>query len=142
MSESRIEPFSGIGPVQQAAFAAIENLAPLRAYLEGTDERTWILNRVRSEDGDCMLGHIHRWACEMTGDEDQASRICDAFEARWATTYMFYAVNDGTDPRYSQTTPKQRCLAYLDDLAAGRVESTSDIEARMLAEYEQEVHDA
>lgn len=37
----------------------------------------------------------------------------------WLRSTRIYPVNDGTNPRYPQETPKQRILAYLRALAAG-----------------------
>lgn len=54
----------------------------------------------------------------------------------WATTFMIYPVNDGENPKYTQETPKQRCLAYLKDLRDGKEKNTR----QLMAEYEKSIY--
>ena len=48
------------------------------------------------------------------------------FEENIATTYMIYPVNDGKHPKYQQSTPKARSIAYLKDLRDEKEKTTSD----------------
>jgi hypothetical protein len=92
----------------------------LLVYLENTSEDSWLVNRCRvTEAGvtrNCLRGHLLDFG--GLGYED-------IFHECIATEYMYYAVNDGTDPRYPQTTPKQRCIAYLQDLLSGKEKTTA-----------------
>lgn len=91
-------------------------------YMEATAEDSWQTEVVRSKDGtrNCFFGHLFN----MGGDDATGSRYWNYFEDVWATTYMVYPVNDGTDERYPQPTPRQRVLAYLRDLRDGRTMTT------------------
>ena len=56
----------------------------------------------------------------------------DLFEARWATTFMIYPVNDGIplkwmNFKYDQATPRERIIAYLENLRDGKEKSTQDL---------------
>lgn len=84
-------------------------------YLEQTDEDSWCTDVVRTKDGkNCLFGHLF----DLGG-----SRLMDWFE-NIATTYMVYPVNDGENPNYPQLTPKQRCIAYLNDLRRGNAKTS------------------
>lgn len=91
-------------------------------FMEATDESEWQTDVVRSKDGkqNCFFGHLFN----MGADEDEANRIWDWFEARWATTFMLYPVNDGENPKYQQSTSKARVLAYLNALLSGEEENS------------------
>lgn len=93
-----------------------------RAYLVNTVDSDWCCDIVRSEDGaNCLQGHLWRFV----GDDARlANQLFDWFEYCYATTFMFYPVNDGTSADYPQSTPKARCIAYLDDLHHDRAETT------------------
>lgn len=111
---------------EQRADRYLATLQPLIRHLAGTLEESWCTDVVRQdglEQRNCLLGHIHA----LGGGEDRyGSALCGLFEERWASTYRFYPVNDGADPDYPQSTPKQRVLAFLADLAAGRVLRTPE----------------
>lgn len=102
----------------------------LISYLEKTKETDWIVDRVRMPDGKgCVMSHIFDFGGGDNRDSKgftKGSIAWDFFEEVWATTYMIYPVNDGTDPRYKQSTPKQRVIAYLKDLAIGKEKNTRD----------------
>lgn len=104
------------------------NLDGFIAYLEQTDESEWLLDRVRSEDGsqNCCLGHLIDWWYGK-GFEGVISEAWDAFEAIWATDHMIYPVNDGRNPEYPQATPKERVIAYLQDLNSGKAKNTHQL---------------
>jgi len=108
-------------------------LQELIDFLEATPEESWRCNTVRSKDGktNCVMGHIYAF-CAGGYDQDGGSAGWDFFEAMWATTFMIYPVNDGQDPKYPQTTPKQRCLAYIKDLRDGKEKNTR----QLMTEYE------
>jgi len=85
-------------------------------YLENTTEESWCMDVCRTKDGrNCLLGHLF----DLGGNY-----LCDLFEECFATTYMFFPVNDGKHPEYQQATPKQRCIAYIKDLASGKQKTT------------------
>lgn len=113
------------------AAAQLENLDPVIAYMESTVEDSWNLDTVRSKDGsrNCFFGHLFN----MTPDEDRANALWAMFEDLYATTYVIYPVNDGSNPRYPQETPRQRILAYLRALQSGD-EMTTD--QSMEADYQ------
>lgn len=97
--------------------AQLETLEPVIAYMESTAEDSWNVDTVRSKDGtkNCFFGHLFN----MAPDEDRANALWGMFEDLWSTTYRIYPINDGTNPRYPQETPRQRILAYLRALQAG-----------------------
>mgnify|MGYP003607769098 CR=1 FL=1 len=113
-----------------------EFMARIISHLESTREEDWVEDVVRSKDGskNCLFGHIF----SMSEDEKESNRLWDLFECTVATTYMVYPVNDGRDPDYPQATPRQRCLAYLHDLKAGRTESVLQIMESMDREHRAE----
>lgn len=104
------------------AAAQLVNLDTVIAYMEATDEDAWNLDTVRSKDGtrNCFFGHLFN----MSPDEARANALWAMFEDLYSTTYRIYPINDGSDPRYPQETPKQRILAYLRALAAGEEMTT------------------
>lgn len=106
----------------------------LLEYLKRTEEENWCTDVVKTSTGQsCLIGHVFDWA---GGDSDikRANQAMDLFEIIFATSYMFYPVNDGKDKRYPQPTPKQRCVAYFEDLLSGK-EKTS---YQLMQEYEHE----
>lgn len=94
------------------------------SYMQDTKDDDWCLDVVRSESGDknCFFGHLFN----MGSDEKESNALWDAFEHEWATTYMIYPINDGSDPKYQQDTPKERVLAYLRDLRDKKTKCTRD----------------
>ena len=117
----------------QAEYSSLMDIDNLIMHLETTDPDGWAMEVCATQDGKlCLLGQIYAYA---GGDEktEQANRVVDAFEEVWATTYMFFPVNDGKNPNYQQPTAKERCIAYLKDLRDGKTKSTS---ALMDEEYQ------
>jgi hypothetical protein len=100
----------------------LKRLDPVIAYMEATDEDAWQVDTVRSADGatNCFFGHLFN----MGGTDERGSALWGGFESTWASTYRLFPINDGTDPDYPQTTPKQRVLAFLHDLNSGAVMTT------------------
>jgi hypothetical protein len=89
------------------------------SYLETTPDASWCTDVVRTKDQrNCLFGHLF----EMGGND-----LWDDFEEVYATTFMVYRVNDGNHPDYQQSTPKQRCIAYLKALAGGTELTTYQI---------------
>lgn len=87
-------------------------------YMENTSEESWCTDVVRTDDGrNCFFGHLF----DLGGEE-----LFCSFE-NIATSYMIYPVNDGYNPEYQQLTPKQRCLAYLKNIQAGKERTTSEL---------------
>lgn len=101
-------------------------------YCEQTREEEWMTGVCRSKDQtkNCLLGHIFN----MGKDEEESNDLLNWFESCIATDYMFFPVNDGTNPNYQQPTPRLRCLAYLNDLKSGKAKTTLDY----MKEYEDE----
>lgn len=115
-------------------------LEDLITYLEATPEDSWLIGECRSKDETqhCLISHIYNFAGGDEVDEvyvkpngksvsiTKGSNAIDFFEERWATTFMFYKVNDGKHPNYPQATAKERCIAYLKNLRDGKEKSTLD----------------
>lgn len=110
-------PGSSVPTTHEWAATQLETLAPVITYMEATAEDSWNVDTVRSKDGsrNCFFGHLFN----MAPDEARANALWGMFEDLWSTTYRIYPINDGTDPRYPQETPKQRILAYLRALQSG-----------------------
>lgn len=92
-------------------------------YMSKTDESEWCTNVVRSENKNCFFWHLHK----MCKDDDEATFNWDMFEEQWATTYMIYPVNDGENPKYQQSTPKQRVISYLKDLKSWNTKTSNQL---------------
>ena len=122
-----------------AATKLLEDLGSLRAYLAATSAEDWQLEVCRSSDGsrNCLLGHVFEWGIaqrEALGalgartqdltDDELGNAAVQVFEELWATSYVYFGINDGRDSRYQQATARERVLAFVDDLAAGRMLTT------------------
>ena len=103
----------------------LENLDAIIAHMEATAEDSWRVDTVRSKDGatNCFFGHLFA----MAPDDEHGSALWSGFENLWASTYMVFPINDGTNPRYPQATPKQRVLAYLRDLRDGNAKAAPEL---------------
>lgn len=129
------------------------------AMVEVSSEDAWQVDVVRSADGtrNCFFGHLHAYgmhlAAHLTDDilpdylrhtgatapEWVATQLWDWFENEWASTYAIYPVNDGTNPRYPQPTPRTRVLAYLHALRSGEQMTTfQQMDADFYADTTQE----
>lgn len=96
------------------------DLAKVIAYLKGTTEDSWCTDVVRTKDGkNCLLGHIVDYVYGK-GYQGNIMPAWDLFGEFYATEFMYYGVNDGTNPKYPQATPKQRILAYLINMLEGK----------------------
>lgn len=94
------------------------------SYCEKTREDQWCVDVVRTKDNkNCLFGHLFDFA----GSDEKGNEYWDFFEYHFATTYMVYPVNDGSNDKYQQPTPKQRCIEYLKDLRNGKAKTTQDI---------------
>ena len=95
------------------------------AYMDATEDDAWRVDTVRSADGttNCFFGHLFN----MGGNDARGNELWSGFENLWASTYMLYPINDGTDSRYPQATPKQRVLAYLRDLKSGAAKNVPQL---------------
>ena len=99
----------------------------------------WQTDTVRGRDAtgqetNCFFGHVFNLGGgdtpAPTGRGNTGSQLWDWFDERWATTYMIFPVNDGTNPAYPQATPSARILVYLADLRDGRQFSTDELMER------------
>lgn len=117
----------------------IEGIFPLQElidYLEKTSSDNWMTKVCRRDNKNCLLGHVFEFGGGETKEEgatyNKGTKALDFFEGFYATTYMFYPVNDGEHPKYQQPTAKERCITYLKDLRDGKEKTTIEL----LAEYE------
>jgi hypothetical protein len=95
------------------------SLDEIISFIERTDDDKWCVDVVRTECGrGCVMSHIF----DMGGNF-----FWEMFESMYATTYMIYPVNDGENPKYQQSTPKERILAYLRDMKDGKVKTTQQL---------------
>lgn len=109
----------------------IFSLDELLVYLENTSDESWLVDKCRSKDHQqhCVISHIFNFG---GGDEldskgnTKGGYAVAMFEEVYATTFMIYPVNDGKDPRYQQSTPKARCIAYIQALRDGKEKTTLD----------------
>lgn len=103
-------------------------LARFIKYLEKTTDDQWMIDKCGEPEMKkwCVMGHLFCWASGKKKDEKRANRIFNYFEERIATTYMIYPVNDGLHSNYSQSTPKERCIEYLQNIKNGIEKTTSD----------------
>lgn len=109
----------------------MEKLAKLDSfidYLRQTNDSEWQVGTVRNKDNtqNCCFGHLVNWYYGKDY-EGTISDVWDFFEEVWATTYMIYPVNDGENPKYPQSTPKARVIAYLEDLNSGKEKTSSQL---------------
>lgn len=114
----------------------LANLDDFIAYCESTPEESWTCDVVRTKTNqNCLFGHLVDWfyGPEYTG---VISGAWDYFEEMWASTFMVYPINDGTNPKYPQASPKARSIAFLKDMAEGRVETSAQYWDRMDKEME------
>lgn len=100
--------------------AKIGDLGAFIQYLIDTQESEWQVNAVRNAGNtkNCLFGHLVNFVYGKDYD-GSISNAWDYFEEVWSTDFFIYQVNDGTNPDYKQTTPKQRCIAYLKNLWLG-----------------------
>ena len=92
-------------------------------YLKNTSIDSWCINVYRTSDGkNCLYGHL----VEFVGN-DHCNDAIDIFENLYATTYMVFPVNDGTSNIYKQNNPRDRCIAYLQNMVNGIEKTTVDL---------------
>lgn len=122
-----IHPADQCPEISDSAWAdlQLQKLDPIIAYMEATEEDAWRVDTVRSADGttNCFFGHLFN----MGGNDARGNELWNGFENLWASIYMIYPINDGTDSRYPQATPKQRVLAYLRDLNTGAAKAVPQL---------------
>lgn len=108
--------------VIEEAKESLMDLNKIIDYLQSTSEDSWCCDVVKTKDGkNCLFGHLFDYG---GGDNGNGSYVFEMFEELYATTYMVYPVNDGANKNYQQPTPKQRCIAYLENIRDGK-EKTS-----------------
>ena len=56
--------------------------------------------------------------------EKGANALWDWFENAVASTDRIYPVNDGEDLDYQQATPRERCIAFIQDILTGKKPNT------------------
>lgn len=92
-------------------------------YLKNTSIDSWCTNVYRTSDGkNCLYGHL----VEFVGN-DHCNDAIDIFENLYATTYMVFPVNDGRSEIYKQNNPRDRCIAYLQNMVNGIEKTTVDL---------------
>jgi hypothetical protein len=88
-------------------------------HMEGTKPEEWATDVVRTAGGEnCFFGHLFNYGGNL---------LWGMFEELYATEYMIYPVNDGTNKKYPQATAKERVLAYLKDLRDGKAKTTRQL---------------
>jgi hypothetical protein len=96
----------------------LEYLDDVRVLLATASRDSWWPGPTYpSPDGmrHCCLSHIHT---------AMGPAAMDRFEAQWSSVHVIGTVNDGTHPDYPQDHPRERVLAFLDDLRSGVVADT------------------
>jgi len=98
-----------------------EKLGEIINHIKYTNVSDWCKDVVRTKDGlkNCLFGHVFN----MGKDNKEANQWWDFMEMV-ATTYMVYPVNDGSHPKYKQNNPRDRCVAYLEDILSGEEKTT------------------
>jgi len=97
-------------------------------YLEKTQDSEWLMEKCADTpelNKCCIVGHFFKFT-DITNNQKNANKLWDNFSWDFANEFMFYPVNDGKDKNYQQPTPKQRCIAYLEDLRDGKAETTAE----------------
>ncbi len=81
-------------------------------YLKRTKDDQWLMRKCATKEQDkwCLRWHIVKYG------ESEMIDAWSLFENCIANEFMIYPVNDWEDPRYKQATPKERCIAYLQDI--------------------------
>ena len=99
----------------------LKKIALVRSHLEKTKDEDWCLDVVRSKDQNknCFFGHVFN----IGKNDKEGSDWWHWTEAVIGTTYMVYPINDGTDKRYPQSTPRKRMIAHIDDILSGKEKS-------------------
>lgn len=107
------------------------NIYELLEYLKKTDEDDWLVDKCRetslkdNKTRNCLIGHIYNYGCSYD-PIDGGNFACSIFEECWATSFMYYPVNDGKHLKYQQSSPKERCVKYIEDLISGEEKTTLD----------------
>ena len=96
-------------------------------YLKRTNDSSWCLDVVKAKDRNCLMGHLNDYVL---------NKFWDWFEERVSSTYVIYPINDGESDKYKQSTPKERCIAYLENILTGDEDCTYE---GMRKEYEMSV---
>jgi hypothetical protein len=88
-------------------------------YCEATTADEWYLHKVRNKENtkNCLYGHLVNWYYSKDY-KGNISPIWDAFE-ELGSTYYVYEINDGNNPKYPQSTARERCIAYLKNIQSG-----------------------
>lgn len=105
----------------------LTTLDDLIERLRSTEEQDWQTQTCRSDDGrrNCLLGQLFRIG-EEAGDEDYSNALVEVFEDRWSTSFQYFPINDGTNPRYPQDSARDRVVAFLEALRDARELRTFD----------------
>lgn len=88
-------------------------------YLKLTKDEDWCIDIVRTKDQkqNCFLGHLFNFGGNL---------ICDIFESGICNGYMYYDINDGKNPNYTEKTAKLRIIKYLENLREGKEKTIFD----------------
>lgn len=108
-----------------------EKLKLVLEKLESTTDEQWCMDRVREETDEgpknCLLGHVF----DLGSNDTESNKWCDWFTCIITTEYVFYPINDGKNPEYTQETARDRCIQYVKDLIDGNAESVADYYERL-----------
>ena len=108
-------------------------LHSLLDYLQKTKEDEWCVGVCRKTDTaiqkNCLLGHVFNFgSIDFFGkNSEKGANAALNFFDNIATTYIFYPINDGTNPNYQEPTPKQRCVSFLKNILSSKEKTVNQM---------------
>lgn len=92
----------------------MKTLIELRNFFAAIPDKRWCIRFFHQDDRSCANGHL------MSYYKINNSMLIPYPEGlpldETGYTQVLASINNGTHPSYTQLTPKQRVLAYIDDL--------------------------
>lgn len=112
-------------------------LEEYRDYYAGIPEENWCVCSFYGEDkkSRCAIGHLMKPSVYIT-HPDRLSAAEGQLDTIFGLTNI-YRINDGKNPRYQQSTPKQRILAAIEDKIKERDAGKPKIEVNVKFEEKQ-----
>lgn len=104
----------------------IRDVDSLIKKFEAIPENRWIIGSFCSPEGKCALGHLG------FGDITTYNMHIDTIRYLFSVAEIV-EINDGSDRRYPQATPKQRILAAIEDARAQKFVKYEDITKELAA---------
>lgn len=88
------------------------------SYLKNTSNSDWCLDVVRTPDNkNCLVGHFYNFYEQNYPNSKKD--IFSYFEDIISPATHFFKINDGSHPDYTQPTPKERCITYIENILTG-----------------------